>query len=67
MTNTTAQQAVYHHGDLLKGVTAMTHRIIPLQERFAKCMPSHFTSKDKIAFFWVYYLLILPSYGAMEK
>jgi hypothetical protein len=46
---------------------AMTHRSILLQERFAKCFPPHCTHHNKIAFFHVYYLLILPSYGKMKS
>jgi hypothetical protein len=46
MTNITTQQTVYLHGDLLKEITATTHRSIPLRECFAKCFPPLYLSQQ---------------------
>jgi hypothetical protein len=62
-----ADHSPRHCGNLLKDITSSTWRYVPLHQKFIQCLPSHFTTKDKIAFFQVYYLLILPSHGKMKS
>jgi len=67
LVNMTAVQVLHHRGRVLQKITAAAMTSDALRLKFIQCIPNDFDIQQIKRLWRVYYLLLIPTYGALKS
>jgi hypothetical protein len=67
LVNMNALQVLHHRGRVLQMISVTARKSDALRQKFRQCIPPDFTSSETKQMWRLYYLVLVPTYGALKS
>lgn len=67
LVNMNAMQVLHHRGRVLQKITTTARTSDALRQKFIECIPNSFETPEIKSLWRVYYLFLIPTYGALKS